>query len=78
MVLITMSHQELDRLKVIQDFITRRTTPKAAAQMLGLTRRQLYFEPDSSTRALQVLFPYAVAGRATTAFPTTFVRMFLA
>lgn len=38
---ITMSADELTRLRVIQDLIARRITPRHAAEFLGLTSRQI-------------------------------------
>jgi len=38
---VTMSTTELNRLRIIEDLISRRTTPKAVAGLLGITRRQV-------------------------------------
>ncbi len=41
MALVTMNSKELNRLKIIQDVQSERMTPTAAAQVLGITKRQL-------------------------------------
>lgn len=41
MALVTMNSAELNRLRIIQDLISRRTSPKAVADLLGITRRQV-------------------------------------
>src|SRR5262245_44997577 len=42
MALVTMSKEELDRFSVIRDVIARRMKPRAAADILGISRRQLF------------------------------------
>ena len=39
--LVTMDHREIQRLRVIQDLISQRTTVSAAAQLLSVTHRQI-------------------------------------
>jgi hypothetical protein len=41
MALVTMDTDEFNRLRIIQDLGSRRTTPKAAAAILGITSRQI-------------------------------------
>ena len=41
MTYITMSTKELHRLRVIQDLVSDRTTPRTAARLLDVTPRQL-------------------------------------
>jgi hypothetical protein len=40
--LVTMNEQELNRLRVFQDLASKRIRAKAAAQVLGLSRRQVH------------------------------------
>lgn len=42
MTLVTMIKEELDRFSVIRDVIARRMWPRAAADLLGISRRQLF------------------------------------
>src|SRR5687767_8996338 len=42
MVLVTMNDQELKRLRIIQDLVSERIKAKAAAEVLGLSRRQVH------------------------------------
>ncbi len=39
--LVTMDHREINRLRVIQDLISQRTTVSTAAQLLSITHRQI-------------------------------------
>jgi hypothetical protein len=41
MALVTMSKEELDRFSIIRDVIARRMKPRAVADILGISRRQL-------------------------------------
>ena len=42
MALIAMTEKELERLRIIQDLISGRTTPRAAAQILRVTERTVW------------------------------------
>lgn len=42
MTLVIMSNQELDRFSIIKDLIARRLKPRAAADLLGVSRHQVF------------------------------------
>lgn len=44
MALVTMSKEELDRFSVIRDVTARRMKPRAAADILGISRRRQVLE----------------------------------